>query len=577
METNSNYAGGLRHIRVDDLSSLGQLTIENGNFKQLAVARTDRKGDPFPDNGSPYQYFRVCPDGSYTFKNYFRTEGNEKRRTGETSQAMREHIRGQLKLENPGNNPKLTALKSCNDVVLQAVNDLKHTDDMHMREWLLLEQVSRQLGKLKGEDVNTSQEIQYTLNWIDDLLASHQFNKIGIGGKLSSQQQLHRNESSHDIEKIAHQQPDIQQEYNARPDGDSFTGFNGILLQLRNALIDAQVDIESAALHSRKEQDIIVINNAMQEVANNITQFRGQFTAADYQLPIGMIDQNNLGTTVSRFSTRFDDYKNRAEQLHDLRTAMHEVTQDIEQLAQLDGTKSQEAKTDIEVRLKEKLNKMEQQAAQYLAPEKHFFKPRDYSALDIGKGHTKAFLSAAIESFDRVSHAIGGGASTLKGCDCLASKGLNVDKWTQLQMSWNHTFAEVNRRHITNLKAMVCDFSEHVLDRLNKTGSANVHPQLDTMRALSHSVDRAMSAFGHNIGLRDKDQALATLDKLYNVVVQKHDYEQFYTHETSRMKALFKGYLKDKDFFSHISPQRLQANMEDAKKKIIADRGNVNV
>lgn len=573
----NNYAGGFRHVRVDDLNSLGQLTIDNDNFKQLSIAHTDRKGDPYAGDGGSYRYFRVCPDGSYTFKNYFRTAGNEKRRTGENTQTMREHIRGHLKLENPGNNPKLTALKQCNDVVLNAVNRLQHTDDMHMREWLLLEQVSRQLEKLKGEDVNAGQQIQHTLNWIDDLLASSQFRKIGVGGKLSSQQQLHRDESSQDIQKIAHQQPDIRQEYQPHLDEGGFTGFNGILLQLRNALIDAQVDIESAALHSRKEQDIIAIHNAMQGVANDIAQFRGQFTVADYQLPVDMIDPDNLGTTVAHFSARFDDYRGRAEQLHGLRTAMHEVAQGIEQLAQLDGTRDQEAKTKIEVALMGKLNKVEQLAAQYLQPEQRAFQPRNYSGLPTGKGQTKPFLAAAIESFDKVSRAIGGGASTIKGGDYLAGKGLHPDKWPQLQMSWNQSFAEVNKRHATNLKAMVCDFSEHVLDRLNKTGSASVHPQLDTMRALSRSVDSAMSAFGQNVEVPGKAQALATLDKLYGVVEQKHDYEQFYTHETSRMKALFKGYLKDKDFFSHISPERLQANMEDVKKKIIADRGNGNV
>lgn len=580
MESNKiTYAGGFRHVRVDHLNKLGQLTIDNDNFKKLSIARTDRQGNPFAETGRAYQYFRVCPDGSYTFKNWFRTAGNEKRRTGENTQNMREHIRGHLKQENPGNNPKLTALKSCNDVVLNAVNRLKHTDKMHMREWLLLEQVSRQLAKLKDEDVDTGQQIQHTLNWIDDLLASKGFRKIGVGGKLSTLQALHRNESSNHIEKIAHQQPDIHQEYHPHLDEVGFTGFNGILLQLRNALIDAQVDIGSAALHSRKERDIITINNAMQEVANDIAQFKGQFTAADYRLPGELIDQSNLGKTVANFSNRFDDYKGRAEQLHGLRTTMHEVTQDIEQLARLDGKSdghSQNAKIDIENRLKHRLAAVEQQTAQYLKPEQRDFLPRDYPALKTGKHQTKAFLSAAIESFDKVSRAIGGSASTVKGGDYLAGKGLKADEWVKLKMAWNHVFADVNTRHVTNLKAMVCDFSEHVLDRLNKTGSASVHPQLETMRALSSNVDSAMSAFAQNIEIRDKELVSNTLKKLYDVVKQKHDYEQFYTHEVSRMKTLFKDYLKDKDFFSHISPEQLMANMEAVKQRLITDRNNKN-
>jgi hypothetical protein len=578
MEANfDKYSGGLRHIREGHLHKLGQLTVENDNFNKLSIAKTDRKGDPLGGKANVYQYFRICPDSSYTFKNYFRTTDNEKRRTGENTATMRNHIRGKLTLEKPGNNPKLAALHACYQVVLEAVKSLEHPNKMHMREWLLLEQISRQLEKMKGEDVDIGEQIPLMLNWIDDLLASSQFHKINVGGNRAFQNQQRLDKADIGMVKTAHQPPNINPQAQPALDRTGFKGFNGLLLQLRETLIDMQVEIESAALHSQKEQDIININNAMQTVANEIANFKGGFNTADYRLPIGMIKGDNLQTTVAQFSKRFDNYKERATQLSDLQQAMRAVADGIQSLALLDGKNGKgelDKKIAIEKDLKTCLGKMETLAGEYLKPELSAFKPQCYDELATGKGKTKEFLCAAIQSFDKVSCAIGAKISQINPREYLAATGLNNDNWLGLQASWNQSFTLVNQRHVTSLKAMVCDFSEHVLDVLNKDGSSSIYPQLSTMRTLSGHVTDAMDIFAKNIKIKDKKQASNTLNTLYSVVEQKHNYEQFYTHETSRMNTLFKEYLKAHDFFSHISPSELSANMKEIKKQIIAERKN---
>jgi len=375
--------------------------------------------------------------------------------------------------------------------------------------------------------------------------------------------------------KTAHQPPNINPQAQPALDKTGFTGFNGLLLQLRETLIEAQVEIESAALHSQKEQDIIKINDAMQLVANEIAKFKGEFNAADYTLPIGMIKGDNLQTTVDQFSKRFDNYKERATQLYDLKQEMHAVAQDIQSLAKLDGQNKPAdltAKIAIEERLKTRLGNMETLAGAYLQPEHSDFKPQCYAELATGKGKTKDFLCAAIQSFDKVSCAIGANISQINPKSYLAATGLKNEKLVKLQGSWDQSFTLVNQRHVTCLKAMVCDFSEHVLDVLNKKGSSTVHPQLNTMRKLSGHLTDAMNSFAKNINIQDKEQASTTLNTLYSVVEQKHNYEQFYTNETSRMNALYKAHLKAHDFFSHIEPSQLHTNMEQSKNDIIAER-----
>lgn len=581
---NDSYGGGYRHIREGHLNKLGQLTIGNKNFNQLTIANSDRKGAPLGCNPTVYQYFRIDPVGSYTFKNYFRTTDNEKRRTGENTETMSRLIKGKLKLEQlkqPGNNPKLAALAACYQVVLNAVNNLEHPNKMHMREWLLLEQISRQLEKMKGEDVNIGEQIPLMLNWIDDLLASSQFHEIKVGGNraFQTQQQLDQSNTNLGMVKTAHQLPKINPQ--AQPALDrtgftGFTGFNDLLLQLREALIDAQVEIASAELHSRKEQDTIKINNDMQLVSKEIDKFKGQFNRADYDLPIDMITKGDLESTVERFSERFDNYKERATQLYNLQQEMVAVANDIERLADLDGkngNKELDQKISIEEGLKTRLANMESLAGKYLQPEHSDFEPQCYDKLDTGKGNTKQFLCAAIQSFDKVSCAIGAKKSQITPKEYLAPKtGLKNEKWVDLRKSWNESFTLVNQRHVTCLKAMVCDFSEHVLDVLNKKGSSTVYPELSTMRKLSGHLTDAMNSFAKNINIQDKEQASTTLNTLYSVVEQKHNYEQFYTNETSRMNALYKAHLKAHDFFSHISPSQLHTNMEQIKKDIIAAR-----
>ncbi len=236
-----------RHIRNLHIALLAGLTVNNEHFQQLGVSRAGRSGhrnagDSLTD---AHVYFDIDRANYYPIANFFRTVNNEKYRLGIKDG---QEICGQIAefcLASYENTVTARQMNKCKAAIAAMLNRPKGflaLNQYHMRELLLIEIIARQLKIIDGgpDSQVIGQDIQLTLNWIDSVLSSTEFEDIGIGGQLKGISSARPVEHPM-TDALFYATLPVHVYDQSQSASDMLSTFNSVFIELRNTLIETSV------------------------------------------------------------------------------------------------------------------------------------------------------------------------------------------------------------------------------------------------------------------------------------------------------------------------------------------------